>query len=306
MSDINTRGPGRVHAADVARRRIEAEAYLGQHYPVSATWWARLRSGEMSIGDLNEAVAAMTAEAKSVQAPPLEGETDKFTLNPEQAVARILQRVRVREVAIAQGRAELSALDAVREAISQVILAHERAGKSDMADMVAAATQRPSIDREIERRAIDILGAGITRANVIRLKQNADKLWMRRHNWAGLSAKNGRFQIRELPPSDGVERELLPPGANIIDYCRDVAAFRAEVAGAEPDAIMKRIEAELADWITVHYPGSTTRKPAVMAKAWAALMMLDHSAMQESDRRISVSLPSAWSPGRVMRIESQD
>ncbi|WP_375396447.1 hypothetical protein [uncultured Sphingomonas sp.] len=43
-----------------------------------------------------------------------------------------------------------------------------------------------------------------------------------------------------------------------------------------------------------------------MAKAWAALIMLDQRAMQESDRRLIVSLPSVWAPGRVMRIELQD
>lgn len=306
MDDTPARKPGRAYAADIARRRIEAEAYLDRHFPTSASWWARLRNGTMSASDLANAVTAMITEAKAVQAPALVGDQDKLTLNPEQAVACVLQRVRDRDVAIARCRAELSALDAARDAISQVLAAHESAGKSDIADMIAAAAQRPSIDREIERRAIDILRAGATRADVIRLKQNADKLWARPHNWAGLSDKSGRFQIRELPPSDGIEREALPPSANILHYCRDAAAFKAMVSVAAPNTIMDEVEAELADWITLHYPGATTRKPAVMAKAWAALMMLDHRAMQESDRRISVSLPSAWNPGLVMRIESVD
>jgi hypothetical protein len=141
---------------------------------------------------------------------------------------------------------------------------------------------------------------------VIRLKQNADKMWERPYDWSGLAATNGRFQIRDLPPGDGIEREALPPSSNFLHYCRDTAAFRAAVTGAEPNAVMDRVEAELADWLTLHYPGTAAREPAVMAKAWAALFMLDHRAMQDSDRRLIVSLPSAWNPGRVMRIQSTD
>ena len=109
----------------------------------------------------------------------------------------------------------------------------------------------------------------------------------------------------DLPASDGIERELLPPSSNVMHYCRNPAKFRDEVTGAEPDAFMDRVELELAEWITAHYPGPVVRRPEVMAKAWAAIIMLGHRAMQESDRRIVVSLPSAWNPGRVMRIQSR-
>lgn len=306
MNDKPARKAGRASAADVARRRIEAEVYLDRHFPTSATWWARLRDGRMSATDLAEAVTAMMAEATTVEAPALDGDTDKRTINPEQAVARILQRVRGREVAIAQCHAELSALDAVRDAISQMLSAYQAKEKSDMAELIAAAAQRPSIDREVERRSIDMLRTGVARADVIRLKQNADKLWKRPYDWSGLSATKGRFQIRDLPASEGIEHERLPPSANVLHYFRDTAAFRAAVTGAGPNAFMDRVEAELADWITLHYPGTCTRKPEVMAKAWAALLMLGHPAMQESNRRVVVSLPSAWNPGRVMRIQSND
>lgn len=306
MDHTSKRQRGRTQAAKVASRRIEAEAYLAEHFPVSATWWAQLRDGKMTATDLAEAVTAMMKEAPMVQAPMLCGDTDKSTVNPEQAVAHVLQRVRKHAIMIAQCQVELSALDTVRDAISQLLAVHQNAQQAGIADLIAAAAERPSIDREVERRSIEILSTGVTRANVIRLKQNADKLWKRPHDWSGLFKAIGRFQIRELPASNGVEHELLPPSATMMLYCRDANAFREAVSGAEPKAVMARVEAELADWITLHYPGPTPRNPVVLAKAWAALIMLGHRAMQENDRRLVVSLPSAWTPGRVMRIESND
>lgn len=306
MDDKPTRRVGRAYATDVARRRAEAEAYLSQHFPRSANLWAQLRSNKMSPSQLAEAIEFMVAEARTIQAPVLEGDRDKLTLNPEQAVALVLQRVGQREISIAQCRAELSALDAVRDAISQVIAAHQDAEKSDSVQMIAAAAQRPSVDREIERRNIDILLAGVGRSNVIRLKQVADKLWKDPHNWTGLPKVIGRFQIRELPASGGIEDELLPPSPNIMRYCKDASAFRTAVTNKAPDVFMDKVEAELDNWITVHYPGNRPRRPEVMAKAWAALIMLEHRAMQASQRRIIVLLPSVWTPGLVMQIKSDN
>jgi len=298
MDDTPSRSVGRAYATNVARRRAEAEAYLNQHFPTSASLWAP--------SQLAEAVESMMAEARSIQAPVLEGDRDKLTLNPEQAVALVLQRVGQREISIAQCRAELSALDAVRDAISQVIAAHQDAEKSDSVQMTAAAAQRPSVDREIERRTIDILRAGVGRSNVIRLKQVADKLWKDPHNWTGLPKVIGRFQIRELPASGGIENELLPPSPKILLYCKNAAAFLSAVTDAAPDVVMARVEAELDNWITVHYPGKLPRQSEVMAKAWAALIMREHGAMQASQRRIIVLLPSVWTPGLVMQIKSDN
>ena len=300
----NPRGRGRPHASNVANRRLEAEQYLATHFPRSAQLWAELRGNQLSPEKLADTIVQMIAEAKSAVSPETVVGNDQLKLNPEQAVARVLQRVGMREKAIAACQAELSALDMVRSAIRQILIAHQVAGKSDIAEITAAAAQRPTVDREVERRILDILRTGVSRAGVIRRKQNADKLWSMPWNWASLPGTVGRFIIMDQPPGGGIDRELLPPSANILHYLSDASAFQAQWSGATAAQFIKAAEEELTDWIRLHYPGPTVRQPAVMAAAWASLILIKDPAMEQSDRRIDVLMPSAWKPGRVMRIKS--
>lgn len=298
------RGPGRACAQNVAHRRIQAEQYLVENFPRSATFWSQLRSNQLSTAEFANAVAQMIAEAKSADPTELVGERDKFTLNPEQAVARVLKRVAAREKMIVACQAELSALDTVRAAIEQVLAAHRDAGRVDTAEITAAAAQQPTMDREVTRRAFDILCAGVSRADVIREKQIADKLWSSPRNWASLPETTGRFTITDRPPSGGIDQELLPPSASIAHYFRDPSKLRDLRSGATAAQLIKATETELKTWILLHYPGPTARQPAVMAAAWASLILLSDPTFQQSDHQVDVLMPSVWKPGRVMRIRS--
>lgn len=302
----NSRGPGRANAADIARRRLEAGKYLEEHFPRSANLWTELRSNQLTPEKLVETVNAMIAEANSVKAPELPRSRDKMTLNPEQAVACVLKRIGDREEKIAGCRAELLALDCVRGAIEQLLAAYQDAARDDVAAIAAAAAQRPTVDREVERRTLDLLRTGVSRANLIRLKQNADKLWKRPHDWATVPNTVGRFTLSDRPPSSGIERELLPPSSNILHYCRDAKDFQQQAVAATPDRAMALAVSELADWITLHYPGGRVRQPAMMAEAWATLILLEDPAVQANKRNIDVLMPSPWKPGRVVRIKSED
>jgi hypothetical protein len=295
---------GRRQARDVAGRRRAAQEYLLRYFPRSAAIFDQLRDGQMTTEQLTTAVAQMLQEAQSVSAYEPDGETDATSTNPEQSLARALHHASVNAARLKICHEAIAAVDTLSVALKEEANRLQALALDDQRVMIAAAAQRPTIDREIEARAIDLLRSGANRADLARMKQNAARLWKKPTTWEGLHRAYGPIQFNELSHSGSpISREVLPPSGKIATYLLNPEAVAKQAESLTGNALARLYIEHIQRWIVECHDGPMPREPAALARAWLPLIMRSDERIWSADLWENAQLPSAWTSGKIMQVQ---
>jgi len=295
---------GRRQARDVAARRRLAQEYLHRHFPQSAAIFEQLRDGQMTTEQLTAAVVQMLHEAQSVSADDLDGETDAISTNPEQSLARALCQASATAAQLKTCHEAIAAVETLAVALKEEESRLQTRSLDDQRLMIAAAAQRPTIDREIEARAIDLLRSGSNRTDLARMKQSAARLWKNPATWDKLRRDYGPIHFHELNHSGSpISREVLPPSGKIESYLVDPHAVANQAESLTGSALANLYIEHLQRWIVECYDGPLPRESGALARAWLPLIMRSDERVWSSNLWENAQLPSAWTHGKIMQVQ---
>lgn len=223
-------------------------------------------------------------------------------MNPEQSIARALAALGDLAASRLACKNLLAELDLARVSLAIEMGLIDNDEEHLRHELEAAVLTRPKIDREVEKRALEMERSGAKRANIIRDSQRADAAWARPYNWSQLPSVIGHLRISERPAPQTIAQELLPPVDDIAFYI-DVAAVPQMTEQLDDSRLQKWYIQQVLGWLSRNYPGPPDRGREVIAPAWTALLMRRDRLFQNHSDGQTFILPSAWTPGRVMHLE---
>ena len=300
-------GPGRRPDKEIADRRLQALAYLEDHWPGAAELLDAVHYGNVPAQEIADKINLLVAEAeKKEKLCFTRTVTDAVSVNPEQALAGALEawsEIAAEREDCSRLRVELTAAVALLDARSSHLDTRRNAQHRIM---MAALAARPPIDREIYKRAHKMVRGGAARANGIRRQQAADRYWDRPVKWTSLPQSEGALRFVELPHErHRVATELLPPADDIAAYVLDPDVEQQMIAELTDGKLRQWYIKQIQGWLAAHYPGDLLRPEHVVARAWYMLVMRAHPLVQTDDLQGGILLPSPWTVGKVVEVTKE-
>ncbi|GGP00667.1 hypothetical protein [Stakelama pacifica] len=300
---------GRPDKSQAAKRRLRDMEKLERDESVWDWFMQAVRHGELDDPaeiekELTELLDEIAEAANPVQVPrhdqPTQ-ENDKKS-NPEGSLLQALER----------GRWVLSIrrdLDRLNDRIQQLRHATETAEAEVRWQICEALAQRePAIDREVLRRARQLEAAGVNRASVSKIRQDAERAWKNPASWSDLPPCVGRVRFEECEPNpDQIEviKEPLPPLRHLSSYGVDENLIEQRLRDQSADSAFAYVHDRITSWMTKYYARRSKRSNDTIAWGWAVLLLVGEIEFDQLSSFPNLVLSSPWIPEKILKISRE-
>ncbi|MBW4331391.1 hypothetical protein KY084_10960 [Stakelama sp. CBK3Z-3] len=300
---------GRPDKSQAAKRRWRDMQKLERDESVWDWFMQAVRHGELDDPaeiekELTELLDEIAEAANPVQVPrhdqPTQ-ENDKKS-NPEGSLLQALER----------GRWVLSIrrdLDRLNDRIQQLRHATETAEAEVRWQICEALAQRePAIDREVLRRARQLEAAGVNRALVSKIRQDAERAWKNPASWSDLPPRIGRVRFEECEPNPGqieVIKEPLPPLRHLSSYGVDENLIEQRLRKQSADRAFAYVYDGITSWMTRYYSRHSSRDIKTIARGWSVLLSIGTIDFNQLTSFPDLVLPSPRKAEKILKISRE-
>jgi len=252
--------------------------------------------------ELDELFAVMMTSVSDLGAdPPTRPLRDEVQENPEAHLLHALTTTRWLHKVEAKLHRLRSRLDTIQSAITE-------AQKDSRLWAFEALAQRPTIDREVFRRAQQLEAAGVDRQSVGQIKRNAELAWKNPVDWSDLPRRIGGVEFIEKwpnPAQSEILAEALPPLRLLRSYGFEPDRVGKLMTTQSGDQVFEVIVDGITSWMNRYCPRYSSRELKTIARGWTVLLLSNTFDFSTVSRFPTMFLRSPWSPEMIIEISRE-